>query len=516
MNNLIRLVKLATAMFQAWRLKDKDLMDELILLSEEIPKSKESLVKEDKKTEAKLRKLLGWLRDQPEDSNIITSLLPAKVTEIALLCPELDKLLESSFDKNMGSEDSRQLIFQLISELRAEDEKSKFASRFNKMVRPFIFEGENELSKEDWIKVNELISEKITSLDNNNFDRAVVEASGSDDPITLKNVIDQLKIETSPEGIVKLGLAGLNLALGPDFGLRRGLMYMIEALTNRGKSFGLAHMLASFPLYNTPVLRDKTKIPTVVLMSAEDSLGLIFKRMYELFGTAKTGVKPDFFAATTDEVVDSIITTFKEKGWSFKFYRVNPTYDNIYEIMQRIRNLELKGHEIIGCAYDYLAMADLSGCQGESRSDKLQNLYNRARNFFGPRGTILMTPHQLNPEAKKFIREQDDDSEIHFIRDVGGKSMTEGSTKLTNEVDCVIGFHVAKLMNEQNWFTYYVGKMRGEGSKESDRFGIYPLDPVNGLVHDINFEKKTFRKSLTRQSEAQGGNIEFDDMEVTA
>lgn len=93
MNNLIRLVKLATAMFQAWRLDDKDLMDEILLLSEDVPKSKESLVQQDKKTEAMLRKLLGWMREQPNDSTIITSLLNGKVAEIVLLSPELEKFV---------------------------------------------------------------------------------------------------------------------------------------------------------------------------------------------------------------------------------------------------------------------------------------------------------------------------------------------------------------------------------------------------------------------------------------
>lgn len=512
MNNLIRLVKLATAMYQAWRLKDVDLMDEILLLSEEIPNSKESLVHQDKKTEARLRKLLSWIREQPEDSNIITSLLSPKVAEIVMLSPELEKVLGDAFNASLGIEDSRQLIFQIIKELRELDAKGKFSSQFRTMVRPFLFEDEMDLTKDDWIKVSELISQKITDLNETNFDKAVVEVTGSDNPDSLKEVINQLKIETSPEGIIKTGLAGLNEALAPDYGIRRGLMYMIEALTNRGKSFGLGHLLASVPLYNKPLLRNKAKIPTVVLMSAEDSLGLIFKRMYELFVTAKTGEKPDFFTSTTEEVVENIISTFHENGWTFKFYRVNPSHDNIYEIMQRIRSLELKGHEIIVGAYDYLAMADLQGCTGESRSDKLQNLYNRARNFFTSRGAAFLTPHQLNPDAKKFIREQDDDSEIYFIRDVGGKSMTEGSTKLTNEVDVVIGLHVAKLQNNECWFTYYVGKKRGEGAKESDRFGIYPLDEKNGLVHDINFEKKIYRKSLQHRSEAMGGGSDFDDI----
>jgi hypothetical protein len=315
---------------------------------------------------------------------------------------------------------------------------------------------------------------------------------------------------------MKTGLAGLNKALYPDCGLRRGLTYLINGLTNRGKSLGLAHLLSSVPLYNKPVLRDKSKIPTVVLMSAEDSLGVIFKRMFELFSIAKTGVKPSFFESSSDEVVKCIIDTFSENGWSFQFFRVNPSHDNIKEIQQRIRKLELKGHEVIFAAYDYLAMADLAGCSGDSKSDKLQDLFRRFKNFFGSRGAINITPHQLNPDAKKHIRELDDDSEIYFAKYVGGKSMTDGSTKLTNEVDVEITFHVAKLSNNECYFTYYVGKQRAEGSQESDRFGIYPLHPELGLVHDVNLPKSTYRKSLTHKSEANGGGADFDDLEMAA
>lgn len=510
MNNLIRLIKIATAMYQAFRLGDKDMMDELILQSENVPKSKESMVKQDKKVEALLRKLLFWIREQPSDSNIITSLAASKIAEVVQLDSAFDLPMKGIFNDTLNDEDGRKLIFQIFQELKENDKKNKFNIEFKALVKPFMFEGEEDVNKEDWLKMAELIEAKLRESDS--VDHAVVEHASSNDRTAIAKVIDMIKAESSSEGIMKTGLAGLNEALYPDCGIRRGLFYMINALTNRGKSFGLAHILASIPLYNKPMLRDKSRIPTVMLMSAEDSLGLIFKRMYELFVTAETGIKPNFFEATTNEVVDTIINAFKKNGWHFEFFRVNPSHDTIYEIMQRARDLERKGHELIVTAYDYLAMADLAGCQGESRSDKLQDLYRRARNFFTSRGSAFFTPHQLNPDAKKFIRESDDDSEIYFARDIGGKSMTEGSTKLTNEVDVEITFHVAKMSNDECYFTLYVGKQRGEGSPESKRFCIYPLDPHNGLVHDYLLEKTTFRKSLAQRSMADGGGSDFDDM----
>ncbi|WP_369122708.1 DnaB family ATPase, partial [Pseudomonas aeruginosa] len=74
-------------------------------------------------------------------------------------------------------------------------------------------------------------------------------------------------------------------------------------------------------------------------------------------------------------------------------------------------------------------------------------------------------------------------SEVYFAREVSGKSMTETSTKITNEVDGVITIHVAKT-SMKNYFTCSIGKQRGEGCSPEKRFFIYDLDPVLGLVHD--------------------------------
>ena len=127
---------------------------------------------------------------------------------------------------------------------------------------------------------------------------------------------------------------------------------------------------------------------------------------------------------------------------------------------------------------------ELDGILGDSKSDRLQLLIRKMRAFTMARGIAFVTPHQLNPDAKKLLRESDDESEIYFAREVAGKSMTETSTKITNEVDVEITIHVAKT-DIKNYFTFCVGKQRGEGCDPRDRFGIYDLDPVIGLVHDI-------------------------------
>lgn len=509
MNNLILLVKIATAMYQAWKINDKDVMVELDTITTEIPKTKESMVSEDKKVEKKLRDLIVWIKDQPHDSKIIESMLRTKIADIVILSPELTDSLEVLFTKFDITEDSKEFIYQTIKDLRDYTATTKFNLKFKNLVRPYLFDNDYDLSKDDWIKLGELIDTKLNGI-SGDIDRAIMEEGSSGEPSNIGEYIDQLKIETSPEGVLKTGLTGLNQALFPDCGFRYGRMYLINALTNRGKSFGLAHLLESFAVYNKPVLRDKSKIPMIFFCSAEDSLGLIFKRMYELIVIGKTGKKPDWTEQTTDDIVATIVDAFKENGWTFYFCRVDPTNDNIIELKQRVRNLELKGYEIKVAAYDYIAMMGLEGISGDTRSDKLQILARVARNFFIARGSMFITPHQLNPKAKEFLRENDDDSEIYFAKEVGGHSMTEGSTKITNETDVEITFHVAKLSSGNCYFTLYVGKQRGEGAPEKDRFCFYPLDPELGLVHDINLPKSTFRRSLQTQSEAMGGGNDFD------
>lgn len=503
MNNLILLIKACSIAYYAHQLKDGDVLSELSNLVADIPKTKNSLVADDKKSESLLRLLIDWIIEQPKDAPIITSLLNSKVSEILLSNPDLSRAFEDAFAVE-DEKEMRQVIFHYVREIRKSVGDSQLNFKLKGILRPFLFEGEMDLPKEDWVKLSELLDNKLSELQGDR-DKAVIEEASKTKTDKMVEILDQFKTDLSPEGILKTGFQGINNALGPDFGFRRGLFYLINALTNRGKSFFLAHLLASFVLYNKPKLRDKSKIPTIFFCSAEDSMGLVLRRMFEIFVTVKTGERPDFFEYTSEQVVDKIVEVFAENGWNFAFYRVDPSHDNIIELKNRVRNLEMTGCEVVVGAYDYAGMMDLKGCHGETRSDKLQDLIRQMRNFFIARGAVGITPHQLNPKAKELLRENDDESEIRFVREVGGNSMTEGSTKLTNEVDVEMTVHVAKLMNDEAFLTYFIGKIRGEGSAISDRYGFYKLEqgtkekPGRGLVHDIYETKPGYRKTLTSQ-----------------
>ncbi|AUR80942.1 DnaB-like replicative helicase [Vibrio phage Aphrodite1] len=512
MSPLLQLVKILTSLYQASKLTDESLTQELLDTLALIPEAKGDVFTQDKKIEVSIRDTIKWVLDQPKDEPVIKSNLMQRVLDFSKEAPELKSSIEYGLEDYPSEERTRQVIYQHIKEIRKARADEKFGLDFKEAIKEPFFGDPSKMTKEKWAALADMIEDQLTQKMLGDTDPSLVESVDTDDPDSFTKIIERAKEESSAEGVLKLGLQGMNRALWPDCGLRRGKFYLINALTNRGKSFGLGHVVASVGLYNKPMLRDRSRIPTVLLDSAEDALDVIIERIYKLIMVNKTGEVGDFATTPAAEIAKVIIDAFAENGWVLKINRVNPTEDNYYNITDRIRKLEMKGHEIIFYAYDYLAMADLKGMTGETKGDKLQDLYRRTRAFMVNRGIAFVTPHQLSPEAKKHLREADDESELYFAREVGGKSMTETSTKITNEVDYEFTFHVAKPGGDKAYFTWSLGKARGgEGSPMSDRFGIYDLDPTKGLVHDIN-GKNQCRRSFKVQLDADGN--EFDDFDA--
>lgn len=515
MNNLFLLIKAASVAYYAQQLKDTEILNEVVNLVADLPKTKSTLVIDDKRAEQRIRDLIAWIAEQGNGEPIIKSLLTNRIAEILLICPELENSFKELFE-DIDQDSVRKIIFQFMKEIRANIESNRVNTQLRHLLKPIIFEGETDLTKKDWVRLSEILEAKLGTFDQD-ADKAVIEKASPENPKGIVDTINQLKVELSPEGVLKLGMDGFNRLFGRDGGLRRRMTYLINALTGRGKSFTLAHIIASIPLYNKPKLMDPAKIPTVFFCSAEDSMGVILRRIFEIFKTIEDGERPDFFEYTPEEVSAVIVEGFKRNGWSFRFYRVDPNHDNIRELKQRVRALEMQGHEIIFAGYDYPSMMSLDGCQGDSKSDKLQNLINQLRNFFAARGAVTVIPHQLNPKAKELLRENDDLSEIDFVKIVGGNSMTEGSTKITNEVDAEITVHMAKLMNNKIYFTFFLGKpLRGEDSPQmTERFGIYEIEQAQGnkrgrgLIHDIHADKPGYTRRLTNDNALNSALEEF-------
>ena len=506
MNDLLVLVKLLSAVYQAKKLDDATLLKELEELFEELPSPPPEVFVQNKELRESIKATIHWLFGEPGGEPIIKSQLMQRVRMFANSNEDIKLAIEDGLEDFTDENITRKVIYKQITEIRLSLEDKGFAEVWKKATKAYFFKDHTEITKAEWVKLADIINDRMSTLYEEKQSEIISEVS-TDNPASFHATIALAKRENSNEGILKTGIQALNLALSPDGGFRRSKFYLLNALTNRGKSLTVAHLTASVGLYNKPQLRNQSKIPTILLESAEDTMDLIIQRMYKLAICSTTDLEPDFNLAETDDIVDAICNCFKKNGWVLIINVIDSNKDDCHAMFNRIRRLELKGHEIIFYAYDYCALQNYDKLPGETKSDKLQLHIRKIRAFIISRGICFITPHQLSPDAKKRLQESDEESEVYFAREVAGKSYTETSTKITNEVDVEITFHVAKT-SFKNYWTFCIGKQRGEGCLPEHRFAIYDIHPVLGLRHDIN-GKPQFRRSLqTRLNDL--GEIEND------
>lgn len=510
MNDLLVLVKILSALYQAKKLKDTNLINELVETLEELPKPNTDVFSQDKETRDSIKATIHWLLKQPNDEPVIKSLLTQRIELFCKNDESLKKTIEAGLEDGVDEEHTRKLVYKHITEVRLNGETEAFQKKFKSAIRDFYFKELHEMKREDWGNLIDLVQERVNATYEERQSEIVYTIT-SGTPESFHAIIEMAKKENSRQGILRLGLQALNQALEPDGGMRRSKMYLVNALTNRGKSLTMAHLLASVGLYNTPLLRNASKIPTLLMESSEDTMDLIIMRMFKLAMTVRGQLDGDFQTAEKEDIVSAIVNCFKENGWFLVINQIEANKDSMQHMFDRVRALEMKGHEIIWYGYDYLGLVPIDKIPGESKSDKLQILFRRVRSFMIARGICFVTPHQLSPDAKKMLKETDDESEVYFAREVAGKSMTETSTKITNEVDVELTIHVAKTP-QKNYFTGCVGKSRGEGCEPNKRFFIYDIDPINGLQHDV-LGKPKFRRSLQQKITDDGMLVnDFDHL----
>lgn len=501
MNDLLVLVKILSAVYQAKKLKDKNLLTELVDTLNNLPTPPGEIYSQEREVRDSIKATIHWLLKEPDDEPVIKSMLEQRCLMFSKNDEQLRDSIALGIQDIESEEATRKLVYKHITEIRLNSEGEEFSKKFKKAIKEFYFKDVEDMEREDWANLIDLVQERVNTVFEENQSEVVCSVN-THTPDSFKAVIELAKKESSKEGVMLTPFQGINEGLEPDGGIVRSKMYMLEALTNRGKSFTISHLAAGIGMYNVPMLRDKAKIPTICIDSAEDTMSQIVMRMFKLAMEFKKDPTKTFLIADEADIIEAIASMFKANGWYLIINQIDPSKDSASALFARVRNLELKGHEIIVYFYDYLGLQNLDKIPGDSKSDKLQLLYRKVRAFIIARGIAFLTPHQLSPEAKRKLQESDEESEVYFIKEVAGKSLTETSTKITNEVDVVIGIHVAKT-SFKNYWTFAIGKQRGEGCAPEKRFGIYDIDEEKGLQHDV-LGKPKFRRNLQTRINEKG------------
>ena len=326
-------------------------------------------------------------------------------------------------------------------------------------------------------------------------DPAVIDEVDFDHMDQVAGVFKTVKEADEGSMIMRLGFKGKNRFL--DGGYRRGEAVLSSALPHNFKTGGNLTDFRQIAVYNSPILKNAAKKPLLLRISFEDSLRENFTFMYEQFYTNEhkndpelKGKLPDLSALTDEELAAYFMPRMKATGFSIRMLRVNPSAWTYLDIQNKVLSLEADGYEVQALFLDYLAMVPTTGCIMTTAGSDIRDMFRRIRNFCAPRHILFVTPHQLSSDAKKLIRE----GQNNFVKVLPGKGYYDGSQRLDQEVDLEIFQHI-EYVGGKPYLTFQRGKHRKtRQTPRIDHYFALPLHDVGNLLDDLDGPDTTLRK----------------------
>jgi hypothetical protein len=316
--------------------------------------------------------------------------------------------------------------------------------------------------KRDAIKdINGYIAELISQLEplqlnSSSKDPAVLGEVdlGSDE--SLREIFSAIKQNNEGTRVYKTGWQDLNEML--QGGLRPAEFVLTPALQHKYKTGFNLSLFAQIARLNEPHNIDPTKKPLLLRISFEDELVNNLQFLYQYLRFNETREYVNMKGLSVEEMAAYVKKELQQTGFHVKMFRVDPTQWSYRSICNKVIELEAQGYAVEGLFLDYLAMVPTTGCitSGPTGTD-MRDLIRRIRNFCAPRGTFVVTPHQLSPEAKNLVR--GGVPEDQFVKEVAEKGFTSGSRQLDQEVDLEIYIHLMKH-NKETYLTVQRGKHR--------------------------------------------------------
>lgn len=320
----------------------------------------------------------------------------------------------------------------------------------------------------------------------------------------LTEVLREIRDDARGESILKFPWQCINrMTRG---GMRRGQVTTVSALQHHNKSGFCLSSTLGFCIFNDPNTitkeqdKSKGKIPTVIYISFENEQDKVIGDIYTFLKENLENEKVD--DNVMSKIQPNVIANYiKDKtcvnGYQFIFIRVNPSEWTYLDIFNKIISWENEGFDIHVCCIDYLNQIPKTGCNGGSEPDKIQDLFNRVRNFFSAKNIGLLTPHQLSSEALELHRQGKTD--LALI--VSDGNYYAGSKGLGREVDLELFLYLAKDSG-RSYQCIARGKHRLSGITAPEHmYYILPFEEVGSLRWDINGEDTSLKKIGQKRSD---------------
>lgn len=339
-------------------------------------------------------------------------------------------------------------------------------------------------------------------------DPSIVSSVNFNDADTVTKGFDTLQQVLSTEGIIKTPWKRLNKLYGEQDGIRRGEMWSYEALAHNYKSGMLLDIAIGAALFNDPFTFDISKQGHIELISTEDDMEIILKRIYMILVHHYHNLPVVMQEIDMEVARNFVIEKLTARGWSFEITRVKPSEFTYRKLIQLLEQRKKEGKEICLLVLDYLSMFNKAGCNTGSTGDDVQDLFRRIREYTAANKIAVQTAHQLSTEAKALKRIY----ETNFLDHVIGKGYTDGCRKVDNELDGELyGNKInvrGRTLLEVGW-----GKHRGVVPYDKHKYFLLPFRPapMYGLEYDFDKEIDVSLDTANGRSQADGGGSDWYD-----
>ena len=318
-------------------------------------------------------------------------------------------------------------------------------------------------------------------------------------------VVDAYNQVSSPRRKLRTGMQGMNELLGGGF--ESGRVYTFFGLPGEGKSTTLLNLMYQLKKYNTDYKpKDPTKIPTIVLLTMENT---IVESIERLFGLSCIGA-----GGMVDYSVQDVIQMLRTDG-ELRLddsspinilikYKPTNSVDTSY-LYTLCEDLEDRGMEVIAMFQDYIGRIRSTQYNSDSRLE-YGAVTDEFKVFAEIRDIPVITASQLNRDASKHIDEGRKNNKADLVRFIGRSNISE-SMLVLNNIDA--GFVIAPEVTEMN--ERYLGVQRIKiRYRAGDREYVYLpyLGDSIRFIEDLGKEP-TFKTTMRRELDLFSGGGTF-------
>ena len=273
-----------------------------------------------------------------------------------------------------------------------------------------------------------------------------------------ESLISMVKKIRDVNRILMVGNKRLNMLLSPGF--IGSNLYIFAGLPNAGKTTILTKCALDICKYNSNiVLKKPDKIPTVLMITAEDTMEKMTQRIINN-RLEDIDIKDD--SLTAEEIADLAINQGglnPETGNNLiiKYFKNQDIDTN--DIYAMIEELDSDGYEVVAVVVDYIKRIKPIIYAKEER-DQLKNISNELRSLAIDYDIPVITAAQMNREGSAAVEQAIAKGETDVLKRIG-KNNIGSSWAIQENTDMMIGINTElDNLHNQKYMSFLKMKIR--------------------------------------------------------